>query len=82
MADELKSFGFKIEWYATIEEGKEAIKDKFVSNNVILISTGSLTKPDYPGGSIIKIFSETENVGEKIIDHIIYCGDKKAYKEI
>ena len=65
--------------YSTIEEAREAIKSRLISENVILISSGDLTKPENPGGSIIKIFSEDEDVCEKICDHIIYTQNKDAY---
>jgi hypothetical protein len=44
-----------------------------------LISSGSLTKEGNPGGSIIKIYSEDEDVREKIMDHIIFCGNEETY---
>ena len=79
MIKEFESYGFCIDGYSTIEEGREAIKSRLISDNVILISSGSLTKPENPGGSIIKIYSEDEDVSEKIVDHIIFTTKKKAY---
>ena len=64
--EEFGSYGFQVEWYASIDEGKEAIQDRLVSDNVILITSGSLTKEENPGGSIIKIYHADEDIREKI----------------
>ena len=42
MVKEFENYGFVIDGYSTIEEGKEAIKSRLISDNVILISSGTL----------------------------------------
>ena len=81
IVEEFWQHGFKVDTFESIEAGREAILSRFVSNNVVLISSGSLTKEDNPGGSIIKIYSEDEDVREKIMDHILFTGSKEAYIE-
>ena len=56
--------------------------DRLVADNVILITSGSLTKEENAGGSIIKIYDADKDIREKIQDHIIYCGYKDAYIKI
>jgi hypothetical protein len=56
--------------------------NRYVSNNVILISSGSLTKEDNEEGSIIKIYSEDSEIKDKILDHIIYTMNSGAYMDI
>ena len=53
MLKEFKTFGFVIDFYPSIDLGRLAIQDRLTSNNVVLISSGSLTLPDEKGGSII-----------------------------
>jgi hypothetical protein len=76
--NELNGYNFTgCKTYYKMEDATKYLSNR-TSKPSILISSGSLCKLEKPK-TLLDLIKETKGASNKIIDHIIYCGDQKAY---